>query len=79
MKHPAAYAVLIRALGAEFLGSLVLAFAVVGSGIAAGRLSPNDAGLQLAENAAAIALTLFALITVFAPISGAHLNPLVSL
>jgi hypothetical protein len=41
-----------RQLGAEFVGSLLLATIVVGSGIAAQQLSPNDAGLQLTEKAA---------------------------
>ncbi|MDP9028628.1 MAG: aquaporin family protein [Actinomycetota bacterium] len=68
-----------RRLVAEFLGTLLLVAIVVGSGIAASRLSPTDHGLQLLENAAATALGLFVLIAVLAPISGAHLNPLVSL
>ncbi|SER23294.1 aquaporin [Actinokineospora terrae] len=68
-----------RALVAEFLGSLLLAALVVGSGIAAQRLSPDDVGLQLLENAAATAVGLYALILVFSPVSGAHFNPIVSL
>ena len=52
---------------------------VVGSGIAAARLSPPDSGLALGENALATALGLFVIIAVFAPISGAHLNPVISL
>ena len=52
---------------------------VVGSGIAAQRLSPNDTGLQLLENAAATAAGLVALILAFGPVSGAHFNPVVSL
>ncbi|MBS1680054.1 MAG: aquaporin family protein [Actinobacteria bacterium] len=67
-----------RAL-AEFLGSAFLAATVVGSGIAAARLSPGDTGLQLFENAAATATGLFAFILMFGPISGAHFNPVVSL
>src|SRR3954469_6836529 len=67
-----------RAL-AEFLGSAFLAAIVIGSGIAAQRLSPGDTGLQLLENAAATAAGLFALILIFGPVSGAHLNPVVSL
>jgi len=70
---------LARRLVAEFLGTLLLVTIVVGSGIAAARLSPTDHGLQLLENAAATALGLFVLIAVLAPISGAHLNPLISL
>jgi len=68
-----------RCLAAEFLGSLFLAAIVVGSGIAAQRLSPNQVGLDLFENAAATALGLFAIILMFGPISGAHFNPVVSL
>ena len=52
---------------------------MVGSGIAAERLSPDDVGLQLLENAAATAAGLVALILAFGPVSGAHFNPVVSL
>jgi len=68
-----------RSLAAEFLGSALLAAVVVGSGIAAQRLSPNDTGLQLLQNAFATALALPVLILVFASLSGAHFNPVVSL
>src|ERR1700755_2737174 len=67
-----------RAL-AEFLGSAFLAATVIGSGIAAPRLSPGNVGLQLLENAAATAIGLFTFILMFGPISGAHFNPVVSL
>jgi glycerol uptake facilitator-like aquaporin len=67
-----------RKLLAEFLGSLLLAALVIGSGIAAHRLSPHDTGLQLTENAAATAAGLFAIILMFGPVSGAHFNPIVS-
>src|SRR5882757_10877270 len=67
-----------RAL-AEFLGSAFLTATVVGSGIAAARLSPDDTGLQLLENAAATAAGLFTFILMFEPVSGAHFNPVVSL
>ncbi len=69
---------LTRRLGAEFLGTALLVTVVVGSGIAAQRLSPNDVGLQLLENSTATALGLTVLILVFAPVSGAHFNPVVS-
>src|SRR6185312_12798569 len=52
---------------------------VIGSGIAAARLSPGDIGLQLLENAVATGAGLYVLILVIAPLSGAHLNPIVSL
>ena len=68
-----------RRLLAEFIGCVVLAAAVVGSGIAAQTLSPHDVGLQLTENAFATALALFVLIAVLAPVSGAHLNPIISM
>jgi arsenate reductase len=51
---------------------------VIGSGIAAQRLSPGNTGLELLENAAATAAGLFAIILMFGPISGGHFNPVVS-
>ena len=68
-----------RSLLAEFLGSALLAAVVIGSGITAQRLSPGDAGLELLENSAATAAGLYAIILMFGPVSGAHLNPVVSL
>jgi glycerol uptake facilitator-like aquaporin len=68
-----------RRLAAEFLGCALLNAVVIGSGIAAQRLSPGDVGLQLLENVFAICLALPVLILVFGPLSGAHFNPLVSL
>ncbi|HLK44454.1 MAG TPA: MIP/aquaporin family protein [Acidimicrobiales bacterium] len=70
---------LSRRLLAEFLGSAVLAAVVIGSGIAAETLSPGATGLELLENAAATAAGLFAIILMVGPVSGAHLNPVVSL
>ncbi|MVU78534.1 aquaporin family protein [Nocardia sp. ET3-3] len=64
---------------AEFVGTAVLAAVVIGSGIAAEQLSPGDIGLQLLENSTASAFGLAVLILAFAPISGAHFNPVVSL
>ena len=69
---------LARRASAEFAGTGLLVTAVVGSGIAAARLSPHDVGLQLLENAIATALALGALILMFGPVSGAHFNPVVS-
>jgi glycerol uptake facilitator-like aquaporin len=71
-------AALGRRLLAEFLGSAFLAAVVVGSGIAAQRLSPGDTGLELLENAAATGAGLFAIILMFGPVSGGHFNPVVS-
>ncbi|MGA7148079.1 MAG: aquaporin [Microbacterium sp.] len=68
-----------RAAAGELLGSAGLAAVVVGSGIAAQNLSSGDVGLQLFENAFATALGLTVLILVFATISGAHFNPVVTL
>lgn len=68
-----------RAAAGEFLGSAGLAAVVIGSGIAAQRLSPGDVGLQLFENAFATALGLAVLILVFATVSGSHFNPVVTL
>src|SRR5215218_3713134 len=64
---------------AEGLGTAFLVAVVVGSGIAAARLSPDDVGLQLLENAAATAGGLVAIILAFGPVSGAHLNPIVTI
>ena len=72
-------AALRRSLLAEFLGSAFLAAVVIGSGIAAQRLSPGDVGLELFENAAATGAGLYTIILMFGPVSGAHLNPVVSL
>lgn len=57
----------------------MLVAVVVGSGIAAERLSPADLGLQLFENSVATAAGLVAIILAVGPVSGAHLNPVVSL
>jgi glycerol uptake facilitator-like aquaporin len=67
-----------RRLLAELLGSAFLAVTVIGSGIAAQRLSPGNTGLELLENAAATAAGLFAIILMFGPVSGGHFNPVVS-
>src|SRR6516165_8534691 len=67
-----------RRLLAEWLGSALLAAVVIGSGIAAQRLSPGQTGLELLENAAATAAGLFAIILMFGPVSGGHFNPVVS-
>ena len=70
---------LSRRLLAEFLGSAFLAALVIGSGIAAQQLTPDDTGLQLLYNSAATAAGLFAIIIMFGPVSGGHFNPVVSL
>ena len=68
-----------RRLLAELLGSAFLAAVVIGSGIAAQTLSPNNVGLELFENAAATAAGLYTIILMFGPVSGGHFNPVVSL
>jgi glycerol uptake facilitator-like aquaporin len=70
---------LLRAATAEAVGTAFLVAIVVGSGIFAQRLSPDDTGLQLLQNSTATALGLGALILAFGPVSGAHFNPVVTL
>jgi glycerol uptake facilitator-like aquaporin len=69
---------LVRRALAELLGTGLLVTVVVGSGIMAVRLSPGNTGLELLENSLATVAGLAVIITVLAPVSGAHLNPLVS-
>lgn len=64
---------------AEFFGSAGLVTVVIGSGIAAQRLSPTDTGLELLENALITGAGLVALILAFGPVSGGHFNPVVTL
>jgi arsenate reductase len=68
-----------RSLGGEFVGCVMLMLVVVGSGLAAQSLSPGDIGLELLENALAIGAGLFVIINIVGPVSGSHLNPIVSL
>ena len=68
-----------RAYAAELLGSTLLLATVVGSGIMAERLSPENLGVALLANALATGAVLYALILGLGPISGAHLNPVVTL
>ncbi|MGB8652191.1 MAG: aquaporin [Mycobacteriales bacterium] len=69
---------LLRKAFAELLGSALLAATVVGSGIAAQRLSPSDVGLQLLENSLVTGAALVALILALGPVSAAF-NPVVTL
>jgi arsenate reductase len=64
---------------AEFLGTALLVTAIVGSGIAAQRLSPGDVGLELLENTLATAAALAAIILAVGPVSGGHLNPVITM
>jgi len=70
---------LTRKLIAEALGTALLLAAVVGSGIMAQRLSGGNDALALLCNTVATGAALVVLITVFAPLSGAHFNPAVTL
>jgi arsenate reductase len=69
---------LARKVGAELVGTAFLVMAVVGSGIAAARLSPDDVGLQLLENSLVTGAALVALILALHPVSAAF-NPVVTL
>lgn len=68
-----------RRLAAEFLGTAALLIAVVGSGIMAEQLAGGNMAVALLANAIATGAALVVLITIFAPLSGAHFNPAVSL
>lgn len=70
---------LARRVSAEAVGSALLVAVVIGSGIMAQRLSPNDVGLQLLQNSIATGAGLVALILALGPVSGAHFNPVVTL
>lgn len=67
-----------RPLFAEFLGTLILVTCGIGTGIMGQDLAPAMPGLTLFANAFATGLTLYLLITLLGPISGAHMNPAVS-
>ena len=70
---------LSRRVIAEFIGSAFLVAAVVGSGIMGDRLANGNVALALLANTMATGAALVALIIAFGPISGAHLNPVVTL
>lgn len=67
-----------RAFGMEFLGTMILAIAVVGSGHMAAQLS-NDSATRLLINALASAIGLAVVIRIGIKISGSHFNPVVTL
>jgi glycerol uptake facilitator-like aquaporin len=69
---------MFKKLTAEFLGSLLLASSVVGSGIMATTLT-QDIAIQLFVNTITTVFMLFVIITLFSSISGAHFNPLVTI
>ena len=70
---------LSRRLVAEGLGTAMLLTTVIGSGIMGARLANGTIGLALLANAIATGAMLVVLILIFAPLSGAHFNPIVSL
>ncbi len=70
---------LLRRCAAEALGTLLLVATVIGSGLMAERLAGGNVAIALLGNTLATGAVLVVLITVLAPLSGAHLNPAVSL
>lgn len=70
---------LSRRAGAEALGTALLVATVIGSGIMAERLAGGNTALALLCNTIATGAILVVIITIFAPLSGAHFNPAVSL
>jgi glycerol uptake facilitator-like aquaporin len=70
---------MVREIAAEFLGTALLLAVVVGSGIMGETLAGGNTAVALLANSLATGSALVVLILVFAPISGAHLNPVVTL
>jgi glycerol uptake facilitator-like aquaporin len=70
---------LLRRIVAEFTGTLLLLAAVVGSGIMAERLAAGNVAIALLANTLATGAALVAILLAFGPVSGAHLNPAVTL
>ena len=68
----------LQKIFAEYLATALLLISVIGSGIMATNLT-DDVGLQLTINAISIVSMLYLIITLFGPISGPHLNPVVTL
>src|SRR5512132_520128 len=70
---------LARRAAAEFVGTAFLTLGIIGSGIAASRLSRGDEGFTLVVNAVATGLVLIAIILAIGSVSGGQLNPAVTL
>lgn len=70
---------LLRRSTAEFVGTLLLLAAVVGSGVMGERLAAGNVAIALLANTLATGAALIAIILAFGPVSGAHLNPAVTL
>ena len=68
-----------RRAAAELVGTAFLTLCIIGSGIAATRLSPGDQGFQLLLNALATGLGLAAIVLAVGTVSGGHLNPAITL
>lgn len=68
-----------RAIGAEFLGTALLLLAITGSGIMGETLAAGNAAVALLANSLATAAALYVILSLLGPVSGAHLNPVVSL
>ncbi len=69
----------LQRISAEFLGSLLLAGTVVGSGILASQMAQGNDAVALLGNTAATGAMLFVVVTTLGPVSGAHFNPAVSM
>jgi len=67
-----------RRAAAEFVGTLLLLAAVVGSGIMGDRLAGGNAAIALLANSVATGAALIAIVAAFGPVSGAHFNPVVT-
>jgi glycerol uptake facilitator-like aquaporin len=78
-RHTSDQADLGKRFVAELLGTAFLLAAVVGSGIMGERLAGGNAAVALLANSIATGAALAAIIMTFGPISGAHLNPVVTL
>lgn len=68
-----------RAIGAEFLGTALLLLAITGSGIMGESLAAGNVAVALLANSLATAAALYVILSLLGPVSGAHLNPVVSL
>jgi glycerol uptake facilitator-like aquaporin len=68
----------MKRVAAEAVGTAMLLAVVVGSGIMGERLAAGNAAVALLANSLATGAGLYALIEIFAPVSGAHFNPVVS-
>jgi glycerol uptake facilitator-like aquaporin len=69
---------MLKSATSEFLGTFLLLTTVVGSGIMGERLSGGNLAIALLANSLATGAILFVLINIFAPLSGAHFNPVIT-